>query len=325
MLPRATITTKQMFLRTRHRSVLIATAVILATSACSSDTPSEPPPPGQDPVSDLLYEGYLSGLPEMFMLRLDGTEPTRLLPPHTVLLDPEPSHDGTKIAFVVADYESGTGDIYVVNRDGTGLKQLTFDSELDDQPSWSPDGTRIAFRSYRAQRLGDIWVMNADGSNPINLTPDALPATTDELRPAWSPDGSRLAYASNAGGNVDIWTMRADGSDKRRITSSTDYDTEPTWSPNGQQVAFRRSNPTVGSDIMIVDAAGGEPMRLPTPGHEIGPSWSPDGSLIAFAFVSEVGGNPQIYTVRPDGTDRTLRTGDYRWGGGRNPAWIRRR
>ena len=274
---------------------------------------------------DLLYEGYWTGLPEMLVLGLGGGEPTRLLPPYTLLFDPEPSPDGTKIAFVVADYESSTGDIFVINRDGTQLKQLTFDSELDDQPAWSPDGTKIAFRSFRAQRLGDIWVMNADGSNPTNLTPDPLPATTDENRPAWSPDGSHIAYGSNAGGNMDLWTMRADGTDKRRRTATPDYDTEPTWSPDGTKIAFRRSGAALGSDIMLIDVAGGEPVRLANEGNETAPAWSPDGRYVAFTFFPLDGGSPQIYTMRPDGTDRTLRTTDYRWNGGRNPAWLRRR
>jgi Tol biopolymer transport system component len=274
--------------------------------------------------ADLIFEGYRTGLPEMFVLSLRGGEPTRLLSPYTLLTDPKPSPDGSRIAFVVADYESATGDIYVVNRDGSGLRQLTFDSEMDDQPAWSPDGTRIAFRSYRLQRSGDIWVMNADGSAPVNLTPDPLPGVTDEARPAWSPDGNRIAYASNAGGNVDVWTMRADGTDKRRITVTTDYDTEPTWSPDGQRIAFRRSSTALGSDLAVVDAAGGDVVRFVQPGDAVAPSWSPDGRLIAFAMHPLGGGSPQIYTMRPDGTQITLRTTDYRWNGGRNPSWIPR-
>jgi Tol biopolymer transport system component len=51
--------------------------------------------------------------------------------------------------------------------------------------------------------------------------------------------------------------LRADGSDKRRLTNIPDFDAEPTWSPDGQQIAFRRSTAVQGSDIMIVAAGGG--------------------------------------------------------------------
>jgi Tol biopolymer transport system component len=55
------------------------------------------------------------------------------------------------------------------------------------------------------------------------------------------------------------------------------------------------------------------------------PAWSPDGRLIAFARFPAGGGNPQLYTVHPDGTDLRLRTTDYTWNGGAHPAWIRGR
>ena len=275
--------------------------------------------------ADLLYESIQSAVPEMFVLSLGGGEPRRVLPPNTVALGPVASPDGSKIAFVVADYQEGYADIFVVNRDGTDLRQLTDSPEIDDHPAWSPDGTRIAFRSFRTQLEGDIWVMNADGTNPVKLTEDPLPGVYDERRPAWSPEGTRIAFASNAGGNIDIWTMRADGSDHRRITSSDDLDTEPTWSPDGTRIAFRRSNPTERSDIMIVNATGGEPVRLPSEGDDLMPAWSPDGRLIAFALAPVGGGTPQIYTMKPDGSERTLRTVNYAWNGGRSPSWLRRR
>src|SRR5690606_33892410 len=140
-----------------------------------------------------------------------------------------------------------------------------------------------------------------------NLTPDPLPGVTDESRPAWSADGARIAYASTAGGNRDIWTMRADGSDKRRITGTADLDTEPTWSPDGGRIAFRRSSDTLGSDVWIVPAAGGTATRLARAGGQRLPAWSPDGTLIAFVEGAP-GGQSQVFTMRPDGNDAVLRT-----------------
>jgi Tol biopolymer transport system component len=274
--------------------------------------------------AELAYEGYRTGLPELFVLSLRGGEPTRVLPPYTLVTDPTLSPDGSKIAFVVADYESAIGDIFVINRDGTGLTQLTFDSEMDDQPAWSPDGTKIAFRSFRTQRQGDIWVMNADGTTLVNLTPDPLPGITEETRPAWSPDGKRIAYGSTAGGNMDLWTMRADGGDKQRLTSTMEYDTEPTWSPDGLRIAFRRASDEYGADIAFIDATGGAVTRVAHVGNDVAPAWSPDGRFIAFSVHPPGGGSPQIYTMGSDGTGITLRTSDYRWNGGRNPSWIRR-
>jgi TolB protein len=71
-------------------------------------------------------------------------------------------------------------------------------------PVWSPDGKKIAYVSDVAGGP-DLWVMDADGSHPIQLTSDA----GDESFPEWSPDGSRIAYASaqNYSSNADVWVL----------------------------------------------------------------------------------------------------------------------
>ena len=105
--------------------------------------------------------------------------------------DPDWSPDGSKIAFY--RYEGGccatnASEIYVVNRDGTGLTRLTNNSVPDSLPVWSPDGTKIAFTSYQNGR-SDIWVMDADGGNPTQLTrnggyaPDWQPLLRGYVRP----------------------------------------------------------------------------------------------------------------------------------------------
>jgi len=172
--------------------------------------------------------------------------------------------------------------------------------------------------------MGDIWVMEADGGSPVNLTPDPLPGITDEERPAWSPDGHRIACASTASGTRNIWTMAADGTDKRQVTAAPGADTEPAWSPDGRRIAFRRTRPGLGSDLMIVGAGGGAVLQLPLQRDERAPAWSPGGGLLAFAVYPGAGGSPQIYTMTPVGAELVLRTSDVGWNGGSQPAWIRR-
>jgi Tol biopolymer transport system component len=191
--------------------------------------------------------------------------------------------------------------------------------------AWSPDGSRIAFSRFVSRSDGSsgttIFVIGSDGSGERALTSES----EDADAPAWSPDGSRIAYGSNAGGTIDLWTMRADGSEKRRLTSTAHADIESTWSPDGRRIAFRRSSSPSSSEIMIIDADGGEPVSISGTSNGVNPSWSPDGRFIAFALIPDAGGHPQIYTIKPDGTERALRTTDYRWAGGRNPNWLRRR
>ena len=86
------------------------------------------------------------------------------------------------------------------------------------EPVWSPDGERIAFVSSRDDNF-EIYVMNADGSEPANLTNNSA----DDYSPAWSPDGKYIAFVSkrdgNRDGNREIYVMKADGSEPTNLTS----------------------------------------------------------------------------------------------------------
>jgi Tol biopolymer transport system component len=169
--------------------------------------------------------------------------------------------------------------------------------------------------------------MNTDGSNPTNLTAD-LPFGAEQRSPAWSPDGARIAFVSQQSLIEDvttsIWTMRADGTDKRTLTNTTaGYDAWPTWSPDGTRIAFIRQYDFDG-DITIVSAnGGGEVTRIALLGRQLTPSWSPDGASIAFAQPGTGGLN--VYTISPAGTHLRLQTTDASWGGGVEPTWIKKR
>jgi Tol biopolymer transport system component len=110
------------------------------------------------------------------------------------------------------------GDIWVVNRNGRGARDLTR-SGGDSHPSWSPDGSRIAFdrTGVYPQHSEDVWVMNADGSNAVNVTA-GLSDGSGFSEPTWSPDGTRFAirrYPDCYGGG--LITLNVDGSDESSV------------------------------------------------------------------------------------------------------------
>lgn len=241
-----------------------------------------------------------------------------------------PSPDGTRIAFVVYGRWDSTfwqSMIYVADRDGSNASRLTFLSARNERPVWSPDGRRIAFASRPAGAASDIWVMNADGSNPVNLTADQPDAGKDS--PAWSPalsgGGFRIAYSLSQDGTGHLWTMRDDGSDKRQVTSGDVYDDEPAWSPDGLTLVFTRSATAIFGDLYLVSSSGGGGRALmpanPLALGQFSPSWSPDGRLIA--FTSKHGGSeqPQVWTVWVDGTRLAQRTVAPMFHA--DPTWIR--
>ena len=77
--------------------------------------------------------------------------------------------------------------------------------------------------------------VNADGSNPVNLTNN--PAYDGQ--PAWSPDGTRIAFTSDRDGRLGIYVMNADGSNPAHLTNNpASRDSDPAWSPDGKRIAF---------------------------------------------------------------------------------------
>jgi TolB protein len=110
----------------------------------------------------------------------------------------------------------------------------------------------------------------------------------------------RIAYAADVGGNVDIYTAKADGSDIRRLTTHPAVDAEPSWSSAGRIafVSYRDGN----GDIYVMDENGSGQTRLTTnPAEDISPAWTPDGTRMA--FVSFRAGNAEIQVMDANGAN----------------------
>ena len=226
----------------------------------------------------------------------------------------------TKIAFM-STRNAGNGEIFLMNPDGKRVRQLTRHLQYDSAPAWSPDGKKITFASFRDLHkpkgiiFAEIYVMNPDGTNPINLTQSPERA---DFSSSWSPDGKQIAFTSDEGFKWDgsggsrrnIWVMDADGGNPRNLTNHEALDSSPDWSPDGMQIAFVSNRDgdwefdfwKAPSDIYAMTPDGANLINLTNhPAADGNPAWSPDGMQIA--FTSDRDGNREIYVMNADGTN----------------------
>ena len=124
---------------------------------------------------------------------------------------------------------TGLPQIYTMASDGTNVVRLT-DQGYAVSPSWSPNGQFVAFAWVRhygpgAPGASDIYVMDVASKQWAQLTHDG--GRNDF--PSWSPDGRHIVFQSNRTGKTQIWTMLADGSEQRQLTTAAD-NSQPNWS-----------------------------------------------------------------------------------------------
>lgn len=277
----------------RYRGVPLTLAATIAISAVLALSVSSVPRASAISNGRLAFQSTVSGdEDQIFTMNPDGSGREQIT--HSTYNNEMGSWspEGKKLA--IDRNLSDTHDyvIIVMNADGTGEQQLT-NTGGDYNPTWSPDGTKIAFTSDREGNR-DIFVMNANGTNPVNVTNS--PGWDSD--PAWSPDGTRIAFRSERDSNAEIYVMEADGGNQTRLTNNAVFDAQPQWSPDSSRIVFWRGAPN--TDTFAIDADGGNEQQLTFGGTGGDAGYSPDGSLIVF---ESAGG---LFTMAPDGSDITI-------------------
>jgi eukaryotic-like serine/threonine-protein kinase len=172
-------------------------------------------------------------------------------------------------------------------------------TQLDANPQFSPDGKRVTFSSSRSGGI-EIWISNADGSGPLQLT--ALEITGS---PRWSPDGSRIAFDAISEGNADVYVVEVAGGPPRRMTLNPAEDVVPGWSADGRWLYFA-SNRGGGHQIwkMRADQPGGDADATQvTRQGGFYPVESPDGRFLYYAKERAL--ETSIWRVPLDGGQET--------------------
>ncbi|HEX5037207.1 MAG TPA: hypothetical protein VFX30_08630 [bacterium] len=270
------------------------------------------------------------------------------------------SPDGKKILFSSNRALDGsdaanvneTSNVWIMSADGGDAKPLTQLTAADTftfASNWSPDGKQVLFTSFRALdgsdaaiAAGNIWIMDADGSDQRPLTE----LTADKVAgsvPTWSPDGAKIVFSSTSAldgsdalngedsspfGVGNLWVVNADGSDRHPLTGLTvgGFSTHffHSWSPDGSKIVFHSTrnldgsdseNPGFSENIWVMNADGSDPVPLTNytaSGSINGPRFSPDGTKIAFNSTYDLSGSDasspnsdyNLWVMNADGSDR---------------------
>ena len=221
------------------------------------------------------------------------------------------------------DHAFGGFDLYTMDGSGSSVMRLTFDAtgSVDySSPDWSFDAKKIAFL-----KNARVWVMDANGSNPKQLTT----AAGADFRPSWSPDGTKIAYEHRSGQPAvsQIMVMDANGSNPHALTNTPSRDNvSPSWSPDGTKIAFASTRGDGGiGQIYVMGSNGSNQVPLTTstsaPGDS-SPAWSPDGKEIAFDGTVITGQTfaGHIFVMNANGTSQHQITNGAGNGEG-GPTW----
>lgn len=173
----------------------------------------------------ILFASSATGWSQIYVADLDGRNLRRIS--YSRSLDVHPvvnPKTGAQIAFVSG--RSGPPQIYLMDLDGANVRKLSPGGGDAVQPAWDPQGENLTFAWTRGFEPGNynIFVINVATQQLVQLTHGA----GRNEHPTWSPSGTHIVFSSNRSGGTQIWTMRADGTQLRKLTSQGQNE-GPVW------------------------------------------------------------------------------------------------
>jgi TolB protein len=200
------------------------------------------------------------GAEGIFVIDVATRKERQIQPPQGGLF-PAWSPDGKTIAFSGTRGNPHEDGILLMNPDGTNVRDLGLPTGGNECATWSPDSSKLAFCHHGGDGNWAVWTVNADGSDPRQLTHPTLtlPRGSGGDSPGpWSPDGKRLAFGSQRSGNFDVFVMNADGSGQHQLTHAADGGSPAAWLPDGRIVyaSFHGNQPLPSWYLMRADGTG---------------------------------------------------------------------
>jgi Tol biopolymer transport system component/DNA-binding winged helix-turn-helix (wHTH) protein len=198
------------------------------------------------------------------------------------------SPDGSRLAFSGTSLDSQIWSL-TLNAHGAPVGEpspVTKDtSRRNSLAVISPDGTRVAYMSIRQGELPNVWVMDVDGANAIQLTSDE----SAEHKPSWFPDGTRVGYLTKRRRTGGLWAVDINTRREQVVFDFAGAENYPGLdgtlaefdaSPSMTQIALSMLTPPAGRLLYVSPIGKFQPRRLGPAGLGY-PSWSPNEKQIA--------------------------------------------
>jgi Tol biopolymer transport system component len=242
--------------------------------------------------------------------RLNGsatTNPVRLTYGPLQFQSVAAARTGSTIYFLGVDMRS---EVDRVSANGALTAERGF-LDAADRVAWSRNKQWVTWTDSG----GRLWRAAADGTQKIQLTPDAY----NVFMARWSPDGKQLAIMAKQPGKAwQIYLVAADGGDIEPVLKEQRNAADPSWSADGESLVYGRVNDALGKEnskrtLDIVNLKTGKIEEVPGSDGLFSPRWSPDGKYIAALTLDQR--QVRLYDLASK-TWKTL-PGD----SGADPAW----
>lgn len=234
----------------------------------------------------IVFDSNRAGSHDIWIMNADGSDQRPLTTDPGTEMFASFSPDGSQIIYY--GYKEGRNDIWTMEIDGSNLRSLTngLADEKQNQctfachtPAFSPDGQTIAFHADN-DGARNIWVMDANGNNPRQLTVTSSNSDTSNYLPSWSPDGRIIFQAERPVAmtiRTDIRMINSDGSDEITLFAEVAHGGPFVWSPDGTRVAVHSQQGGAGNfDIFVATfgeaAEEGQSEEEETPADEDPPA-----------------------------------------------------
>lgn len=299
-----------------HTLAIALAVTALATTAAYATAPGKS---GRIAFRRFFDQGHHWGA--VFTMNADGTSQRQITHPPEGVVDDQPdwAPNGSSIAFSrCAKKAPEQCAIYTVRPDGSGLKRVSKPCPAprkippcsdDFLASFSPDGKELAFSQY-VGNIASIVIVDTNTGEQHVVLPGAKDSSLQD--PQFSPTGKQIVFTHVVEPKENsraLFVVNVDGTGVRRLTPwSLQAGDNPDWSPDGKWVLFRSFEDVDNrqSQIYLIhpDGSGLKQLTNYKKGSIVtSSSFSPDGKWIVYGSTG-VGGNADLFLMRPDGSDK---------------------